>query len=259
MHELTAQTGDSLQYAFVEFDQRESAEQVRIKTLQLHAYQQAYFKMQNVLIDDRRIWVDFSQSVSKLHNVWVKQRTGGRGRIPSGSGSRAAPSGSRGPRSSGGPPAPSRMPMPPSAPGAPGLLMDFGEMDPHSAHSSERRDSERDRRSRDYQDDRRRDDRRRDDRRRDDRRRDDWRRDDYRRDDRHRDRYEDRHRHARPDDREGRYSSRRDYDSYHRHRHRRDEPYERRHRHYDDYPSDRGHREHGRSQHRDTPERRELS
>ena len=30
--------------------------------------------MQNVLIDDRRIWVDFSQSVSKLHGVWVKQR-----------------------------------------------------------------------------------------------------------------------------------------------------------------------------------------
>ncbi|KAG8866925.1 Peptidyl-prolyl cis-trans isomerase cyp6 [Serendipita sp. 405] len=38
-------TGDSLQYAFIEFDKREDAEQ-------------AYFKMQNVLIDDRRIWVD---------------------------------------------------------------------------------------------------------------------------------------------------------------------------------------------------------
>ena len=33
-------TGDSLQYAFIEFDERESAEQ-------------AYFKMQNVLVDDR--------------------------------------------------------------------------------------------------------------------------------------------------------------------------------------------------------------
>ncbi|KAL4400276.1 Peptidyl-prolyl cis-trans isomerase-like 4 [Malassezia pachydermatis] len=56
-------TGDSLQYAFIEFEERASAEQ-------------AYTKMQNVLIDDRRIWVDFSQSVSKLHGVWVKQRTG---------------------------------------------------------------------------------------------------------------------------------------------------------------------------------------
>lgn len=38
-------TGDSLQYAFIEFDKREEAEQ-------------GYFKMQNVLVDDRRIWVD---------------------------------------------------------------------------------------------------------------------------------------------------------------------------------------------------------
>ncbi|KAG7447704.1 cyclophilin-like protein [Guyanagaster necrorhizus] len=50
-------TGDSLQYAFVEFDRREDAEQ-------------AYFKMQNVLVDDRRIWVDFSQSVAKSNNFW---------------------------------------------------------------------------------------------------------------------------------------------------------------------------------------------
>ncbi|KZS94429.1 cyclophilin-like protein [Sistotremastrum niveocremeum HHB9708] len=50
-------TGDSLQYAFIEFDKREDAEQ-------------AYFKMQNVLIDDRRIWVDFSQSVARLNNSW---------------------------------------------------------------------------------------------------------------------------------------------------------------------------------------------
>ncbi|KAK0207053.1 cyclophilin-like domain-containing protein [Desarmillaria ectypa] len=50
-------TGDSLQYAFVEFDKHEDAEQ-------------AYFKMQNVLVDDRRIWVDFSQSVAKSNNVW---------------------------------------------------------------------------------------------------------------------------------------------------------------------------------------------
>jgi peptidyl-prolyl cis-trans isomerase-like 4 len=58
-------TGDSLQYAFIEFDQRKSAEQ-------------AYFKMQNVLVDDRRIWVDFSQSVSKLTNNWNSSRSQGK-------------------------------------------------------------------------------------------------------------------------------------------------------------------------------------
>ena len=45
-------TGNSLQYAFIEFDNRKSCED-------------AYFKMDNVLIDDRRIHVDFSQSVAK--------------------------------------------------------------------------------------------------------------------------------------------------------------------------------------------------
>lgn len=45
-------TGDSLQYAFVEFEDVESCEK-------------AYFKMQGVLIDERRIHVDFSQSVRK--------------------------------------------------------------------------------------------------------------------------------------------------------------------------------------------------
>ncbi|SPO32596.1 related to Multidomain cyclophilin type peptidyl-prolyl cis-trans isomerase [Ustilago trichophora] len=58
-------TGDSLQYAFIEFDKKDDAER-------------AYFKMQNVLVDDRRIWVDFSQSVSRLHGDWVKKRNGGR-------------------------------------------------------------------------------------------------------------------------------------------------------------------------------------
>nr|CAG4650293.1 EOG090X0971 [Sida crystallina] len=47
------QTGNSLQYAFIEFDNPKSCED-------------AYFKMDNVLIDDRRIHVDFSQSVSKI-------------------------------------------------------------------------------------------------------------------------------------------------------------------------------------------------
>ncbi|TIB76033.1 cyclophilin-like protein [Wallemia mellicola] len=55
--------GSSLCYAFIEFDQRESAEA-------------AYFRMQNVLVDDRRIFVDFSQSVSKLHTQWL----GGQGK-----------------------------------------------------------------------------------------------------------------------------------------------------------------------------------
>lgn len=34
--------------------------------------------MQNVLIDDRRIWVDFSQSVSKLSGNWNTSRSGGK-------------------------------------------------------------------------------------------------------------------------------------------------------------------------------------
>ena len=46
-------SGNSLQYAFIEFDNPKSCED-------------AYFKMDNVLIDDRRIHVDFSQSVSRL-------------------------------------------------------------------------------------------------------------------------------------------------------------------------------------------------
>ncbi|EMR10174.1 hypothetical protein PNEG_01448 [Pneumocystis murina B123] len=50
-------TGDSLQYAFIEFEKKEDCEQ-------------AYFKMQDVLIDDKRIKVDFSQSVSKLSDLW---------------------------------------------------------------------------------------------------------------------------------------------------------------------------------------------
>ncbi|XP_046849071.1 peptidyl-prolyl cis-trans isomerase-like 4 [Xenia sp. Carnegie-2017] len=44
---------ESLQYAFIEYENVEDCER-------------AYFKMDNVLIDDRRIHVDFSQSVAKL-------------------------------------------------------------------------------------------------------------------------------------------------------------------------------------------------
>lgn len=54
-------TNNSLQYAFIEFAETKSCED-------------AYFKMDNVLIDDRRIHVDFSQSVSK-----IKWRGKGRG------------------------------------------------------------------------------------------------------------------------------------------------------------------------------------
>ncbi|KAL8828080.1 MAG: hypothetical protein Q9191_002797 [Dirinaria sp. TL-2023a] len=50
-------TGDSLQYAFIEFENQKDCEQ-------------AYFKMQGVLIDDHRIHVDFSQSVSRLSDTW---------------------------------------------------------------------------------------------------------------------------------------------------------------------------------------------
>jgi len=64
-------TGDSLQYAFIEFEEKSSCEQ-------------AYFKMKDVLIDDKRIHVDFSQSVSRLSDSWrdstnSKRRHGGGG------------------------------------------------------------------------------------------------------------------------------------------------------------------------------------
>ncbi|VDM97004.1 unnamed protein product [Thelazia callipaeda] len=54
-------TGASLQYAFIEFEEVKSCED-------------AYFKMDNVLIDDRRIHVDFSQSVAK--NYQWRRRNG---------------------------------------------------------------------------------------------------------------------------------------------------------------------------------------
>jgi peptidyl-prolyl cis-trans isomerase-like 4 len=49
-------TNESLQYAFIEFDQQKDCEQ-------------AYFKMQGVLLDDHRIHVDFSQSVSPSRRI----------------------------------------------------------------------------------------------------------------------------------------------------------------------------------------------
>lgn len=56
-------TGASLGYAFIEFEEKGSCEQ-------------AYLKMDNVLIDDKRVKVDFSQSVSKLHKQWEDKRRG---------------------------------------------------------------------------------------------------------------------------------------------------------------------------------------
>ena len=61
------ETGNSLQYAFIEFTTKEQAAE-------------AYFKMDNALVDDRRIKVDFSQSVAKVWNKYTQ-----RSRNPSGS------------------------------------------------------------------------------------------------------------------------------------------------------------------------------
>lgn len=55
------ETGHSLGYAFIEFED-------------VAACEEAYLKMDNVLLDDRRIHVDFSQSVSKLHGMWEAAR-----------------------------------------------------------------------------------------------------------------------------------------------------------------------------------------
>jgi peptidyl-prolyl cis-trans isomerase-like 4 len=55
------QTGASLQFGFIEFEQEKSC-------------LQAYEKMNNVLIDDRRIKVDFSQSVSGMWNKFMRNK-----------------------------------------------------------------------------------------------------------------------------------------------------------------------------------------
>lgn len=66
-------TGDSLCYAFVEFTNKEQCNE-------------AYFKMNNALVDDRRIKVDFSQSVAKVWNKYTQrsriEETDGRGGVP---------------------------------------------------------------------------------------------------------------------------------------------------------------------------------
>lgn len=53
-------TGQSLQYAFIEYETKAAAEE-------------AYFKMDNALVDERRIHVDFSQSVSRLWNKFRRR------------------------------------------------------------------------------------------------------------------------------------------------------------------------------------------
>ena len=54
------ETGDSLQYAFIEYMTEEQCVE-------------AYMKMNNVIVGDRRIKVDFSQSVAKIWNKWTMQ------------------------------------------------------------------------------------------------------------------------------------------------------------------------------------------
>ena len=52
-------TGDSLQYGFIEFENEDDCEE-------------AVLRMDGVLVDERRIRVDFSQSVAKLWRKHAK-------------------------------------------------------------------------------------------------------------------------------------------------------------------------------------------
>lgn len=61
-------TGDSLCYGFIEFEDKKQCEN-------------AYFKMDSALIDDRRVRVDFSQSVSKLWNATRRANASGARRM----------------------------------------------------------------------------------------------------------------------------------------------------------------------------------
>jgi peptidyl-prolyl cis-trans isomerase-like 4 len=91
-------SGDSLGYAFIGYDRKESAEK-------------AYFHMDGALVDDRRIRVDFSQSVGHLWRGGGGGagrgggRGGGRGRGAT-AGAAAAPAAPSRPGSRWGPPLP---------------------------------------------------------------------------------------------------------------------------------------------------------
>eukprot|EP01114_Cavostelium_apophysatum_P024930 TRINITY_DN9987_c0_g1_i1.p1 TRINITY_DN9987_c0_g1~~TRINITY_DN9987_c0_g1_i1.p1 ORF type:complete len:477 (-),score=117.51 TRINITY_DN9987_c0_g1_i1:12-1388(-) len=177
-------TGESLSYAFIEFAERKSCED-------------AYFKMENVLIDDRRIHVDFSQSVSK-------QAVTKDGRLVNTFGQgfyKRVQGAQRGGGERGAAPLELKDQSNDRSGGKYKMVYEDDERDSHKRKRDDSRDSRRDDRKRDDRGkDDRRDDRRRDDKdrdRRDDKdRRDDRGRRDDRRDDRGRkdDRREDRNR-----------------------------------------------------------------
>lgn len=83
-----SETGASLQYAFVEFTEKQQCVE-------------AYFKMNNALVDDRRIKVDFSQSVAKMWDKYAQRKRGGRPQVDS-SNARPGAGRGRGGRSGGG-------------------------------------------------------------------------------------------------------------------------------------------------------------
>ncbi|XP_026380459.1 peptidyl-prolyl cis-trans isomerase CYP59-like [Papaver somniferum] len=87
-------TGDSLNYAFIEFETNEACEQDYFKPIfwlfdngdffgrvSYLMHYKTLMQMDNALIDDRRIHVDFSQSVSKLWGQYRrKEHQTGKGR-----------------------------------------------------------------------------------------------------------------------------------------------------------------------------------
>ena len=151
-------TGDSLCYGFVGFETNASAEA-------------AYFKMNNCLIDDRRVHVDFYRSMYHQWKAFSKKGTRpprAEQQLPDAGQVHASSRHLKG----GGRPGPPPGPPPPRRPD--GDCRDGPETGGYHGQRGDR-----------YRDDRYRDDRHRDDRRREDRRRDDRRREDRRRDDRH--------------------------------------------------------------------------
>ncbi|WMV40087.1 hypothetical protein MTR67_033472 [Solanum verrucosum] len=72
-------TGDSLCYAFIEFEDKEACEQAYFKVVKKNNIRLDW-NMDNALIDDRRIHVDFSQSVAKLWSQYRRKDQTGKGR-----------------------------------------------------------------------------------------------------------------------------------------------------------------------------------